>query len=184
MRNRLACRSLLGSCHFGTRATWRLVLVTITSTDPSAAYMFTRSGLDVALCGAAMAAAMAPVRTAVAATRRTSGPVIECISFQGGRRYRHGTVACAPSHGTLRCNNRPGARAGPPTARQPGCRTAAWADTMADSRPPKLADGPAPLRSVRRPLAAHGGGTGHPGHRRPLHRRARAADHRRRLRPG
>ena len=39
--------------------------------------------------------------------------------------------------------------------------------------------GPASLRPVRRPLPAHRRGARRPGHRGPVHRRARAADHRR-----
>jgi hypothetical protein len=84
------------------------VLVTITSTDPLAAYMLTRRGLVAALCGAAMAAAMRAGEHGGGGNEASERSSHRMHLLSGGRRWRPGTVACAPSHDTLRCSNRPG----------------------------------------------------------------------------
>src|SRR5690606_37680743 len=81
-RNSCEVGSSLGNCQAGMRTALREVLVTVTSRVPlPRACMPTRSGLVGRVAGAAMAAAIAPARTAVPATNGTSEPFMQNLLF-------------------------------------------------------------------------------------------------------
>ena len=98
----------------------------------------------------------------------------------GRRSMRHGRGSATAAGNRFRQQ----ARAIGPLSRLVAmrCRTATRADTMGVFLAPEHPDGPASLRSVRRPLPAQRRRARRPGHRCALHQRARAADHRRSLR--